>query len=170
MPTIQCKQCGKECHKNASAIGRAERIGAPLYCSRACAGLARRRKVQLSTEELRERKRLYDMERRARKHDEICAQKREYYYANRDRILAEHTVYRAKHMSRHVEYCRRPEYKAWKVEYDRRYRAQSDFGEFADAALLLGDIDREIGMRASDYEIRLMNGTINKAQTRRRAL
>jgi hypothetical protein len=36
--------------------------------------------------------------------------------------------------------------------------------------LLLDDIEHEIAERASKYEIGLTNGTINKAQQRRRAL
>jgi hypothetical protein len=35
--------------------------------------------------------------------------------------------YRKQRMHLHVEYCRRPEYRAWKREYDRKYRAK-EFG------------------------------------------
>ena len=71
-------------------------------------------------------------------------------------------------MPKHVEYCRRPEYRASKREYDRKHRAQQDFGPFAEAALILGDLDAEIATRASRYEIYSANGTLNKALRRKR--
>ena len=167
---IACCTCGKAVKQRSSAIGRALRDGKPLYCDRTCAGIARRRQEPIALEELKARKKAYDAERRVRKHDELCAKKRAHYYANRDRILAEHAAYRAEHMARHVEYCRRPEYKAWKAKYDRQHLARRKFGEFAEAALLLRDIETEIDKRASKYDIYMQNGTINKAQTRRRSL
>lgn len=71
-------------------------------------------------------------------------------------------------MPYHVEYCRRPEYKVKKREYDLKYRAERQFGEFAEAFMVLSDIEREINDRATRYEIGRDNGTINKAQLRRR--
>jgi hypothetical protein len=124
----------------------------------------------LSEADRKEAKRLYDAARRLAKRDELCAKKRDFYYANRERIKAEQTVYRAKHMQRHVEYCRRPEYREWKKEYDRQYTARQSFGEFASAFLLLRDIEDEVAARATRYEIYTANGTLNKAQTRRRSL
>ena len=151
-------------------MNRSRAIGAPLYCSMRCSGIGRRLKNPPSAADRKEAKRLYDTKRRAEKRDEILAQKRAHYYANHERIKTEQAVYRAKHMARHVAYCQQPEYKAWKSEYDRRYRAVKAFGEFAEAALLLNDIDREIDAKASRYEIYQANGTLNKAQTRRREL
>jgi hypothetical protein len=167
---VTCAQCGHDCDKDAGAVNRARAIGANLYCDRKCAGLARRREVPLTEAERKEAKRIYDAKRREGMREELNAKKLAHYYANRERILVEHAVYRKKHMARHVEYCRQPAYKAWKVEYDKRYRANKEFGEFADAFLLLQDVEKEIEQRASKYEIYLSNGTLNKALTRRRAL
>ena len=46
-------------------------------------------------------------------------------------------------MPKHVEYCRRPEYKAWKHEYDIQ-KAAEEFGEFGEAWRLLLDLEKEI--------------------------
>ncbi len=170
MMTMICPQCSTQFEVRAGHANRAAKTGAPLYCGRVCAGLARRRAVPLSEAERKEVKRVYDAKRRAEKHDEICAKKLAHYYANHERFKAEHAVYRARHMSRHVEYCRRLEYREWKKEYDRRYKAGLNFGEFAEAFMLLQDIENEVAARATRYEIYSANGTLNKAQTRRRSL
>jgi hypothetical protein len=167
----KCPQCLGLFDAKPSNVNRAAKIGAPLYCGRVCAGLARRLANPPTDEQRRAAKAAYDAKRRSGpQRAEILAKKLAHYYANHDRLKAEHAVYRASHMDRHVEYCRQPEYKAWKADYDRKYRAKQNFGEFADAALLLADIDREVAQRASKYEIYLTNGTINKALQRRRAL
>lgn len=171
--TPLCLHCGEPVKQRQHAINRALREGKPLYCDRRCAGLARRRKVPLTEAERRAAKSEYDRKRRAEKHAEICAQKRQHYAENRERIKSEHAEYRRRpeSIARHNAYCRRPEYVAVKREYDRRLRAQKGFGDdFADAFLILQDLEREIDARASRYDIYMANGTINKAQTRKRAL
>jgi hypothetical protein len=171
MSAIACPQCGGIFEAKPAYINRAAKIGAPLYCGRVCAGLARRLANPPTDEQRRAAKAEYDAKRRSGpKREQLLAQKREYYYANHDRIRAELAAYRAAHMQRHVEYCRQPEYRAKKAVYDRRRRAELDFGDFSEAALLLADIDREIAQRATKYEIYLANGTLNKALQRRRAL
>src|SRR5258708_23138469 len=82
---------------------------------------------------------------------------RQYREVNRERLRAEKAAYfqrtydpvkaaveRRKIMPRHVEYCRQPEYVAWKRGYDRTYRAKKDFGPFWEAALLVEDIGNEV--------------------------
>jgi len=118
--------------------------------------------------ERKEAKRLYDARRRVEKADEIRAMKREYFKRTYDPVKA--AAERKAKMPQHVEYCRRPEYKVWKCDYDKRYLARKKFGEFAEAALLLQDIEREICEHSTRYEIYRTNGTLNKAQTRRRLL
>ena len=71
-------------------------------------------------------------------------------------------------MPYHVEYCRRPDYRKWKQNYDRKYRAAKDFGAFGEAAIILNDLQNEILSRASRYEIDLASGTLNKKLQRRR--
>lgn len=168
---MNCPHCHSLFEAKTAYVNRAAKIGAPIYCGRVCAGLARRNKNPPTDEERRAAKAAYDAKRReGPRRQEILAKKREHYYANHERISAKLAEYRATHMDRHVEYCRQPEYRAKKSNYDRRRRADLNFGDFSEAALLLSDIEREIAERASKYEIYLTNGTINKAQQRRRAL
>jgi len=163
-----CPQCGAAFEAETGRMNRALKIGAPLYCGRACAGLARRLTSPPTEAERKEAKRLYDARRRVEKEEEIKAKKRDYFKRTYDPAKA--AAERKERMPRHVEYCRRPEYKAWKREYDRRHLAEKKFGEFAEVALLLQDIEREVEQRATRYEIYRTNGTLNKAQTRRRSL
>ena len=73
-------------------------------------------------------------------------------------------------MPAHVEYCRGPEYRAKKSEYDRQYRAE-EYGEFAETYLLLLEVEKEIRSRATHYERRVANGYYTRsAQARRRAI
>jgi hypothetical protein len=168
---VNCPQCRNPFEAKTAYVNRAVKIGAPLYCGKICAGLARRNKNPPTDDDRRKAKAAYDAARRnGPQRAEILAKKREHYYANHERISAQLAEYRAAHMDRHVEYCRQPEYRAKKSDYDRRRRADLSFGDFSEAALLLSDIEREIAERASRYEIYLTNGTINKAQQRRRAL
>lgn len=168
--TRYCDYCGAALQKEPGAINRADAIGASLYCNRKCAGLARR--VEKTPEEKKAEKAAYDAKRRAERADQIKAQKRAIYQRNRDHYRRQQTAYRNRpeNVARHNAYCRRPEYVAEKREYDRRRRATKQFGEFAEAFLLLQDVETEVLARASRYEIGLANGTINKAQTRKRAL
>lgn len=168
---VICPQCHISFDAETGRVNRAAKIGAPLYCGRVCMGLARRLKNPLTDEQRRAAKSAYDAERRnGSKRAEILAKKRAYYYANWEQINEKFAEYRAAHMDRHVEYCRQPEYRTKKSEYDRRRRAEMNFGEFSEAALILSDIEREIEERSSKYEIYRNNGTLNKAQQRRRAL
>lgn len=163
-----CPQCSAEFAVKTERLNRALKIGAPLYCGRKCAGLARRLKAPPTDAERKEAKRLYDARRRVEKAEEIKAKKCEYFKRTYDPVTAAEK--RKEKMPQHIEYCRRPEYKDWKRDYDSRHLAKKKFGEFAEAALLLQNIEREIEERATRYEIYRANGTLNKAQTRRRYL
>lgn len=162
--TPLCAQCGKPHGKGTGAINRAAKIGAPLYCGRKCAGLGRR-KGKTKAQKVAE-KRLYDMAYRAKNHDRLQAEKRAYFQRTYDPKKA--AVVRAKRMHLHVAYCRQPRYKAWKRQYDRNHRAK-EYGPFADAYLLAIDLNRAIKSRATNYEIRIQNETLNKRQSRSRS-
>lgn len=166
---LVCTMCNAAFDCATGRFNRAKAIGAPLYCCRACAGIARRT-PKPSDQERRASKAAYDRERRQRLGDRLKAEKRAYYEANRSRILAEMTKKRPAKMAAHIEYCRRPEYRAYKSEYDKLRLVRKQFGEFAEAALTLRNLETEIDAKASRYEVYMQNRTINKAQTRRRAL
>jgi hypothetical protein len=161
---FRCAHCGKIGKRQAGDINRSKRIGAPLYCDMKCSGLGRRsRKTKAQKVE---EKRLYDLAYRAKGGgDWYRAKRREWHRKHYEPKKA--AIYRKARMAYHIEYCRRPEYKAKKRTYDRRLRA-SEYGAFAQAHMLLVDIEREVRNRITDYEIRVQNGTINKHLQRRR--
>lgn len=162
--TAVCGYCGAVVQQSRSSINRALRAGKPLYCDRACSGLARR----VPAEQKREAKRVYDAQRRIEKATEIRAKKSDYYRRTRD--PDKERARRARNMGRHAEYCRQPDYRAYKADYDREYGAR-EYGEYAEAYLLLLDLEREIRSRATWYERAKAKGYYTRsAQQRRREL
>lgn len=161
---IKCDHCGRSTEKEPGAVNRAKKIGAKLYCGFRCCGLARR-KYKTKTQKIEE-KRLYDREYRRKNLAVITAKKAAYHKRTYDPAKA--AVERKKRMKFHVEYCRRPSYKLWKREYDRR-RRDGMYGAFADAARLTIELNREIKERATNEQIKIQNGTWSKPQQRRRA-
>jgi hypothetical protein len=164
MPEFICPQCRCMTQKPLSAIGKANRLGVPIYCGRECAGIARQKGK--TDEQKRQEKKAYDAEYRAKNFERLKAEKAEWNRKTYDPIKA--AQYRKRIMPRHVEYCRRPEYRQWKRDYDQVYCAKKDFGEFWESALLAKNIRSECLSRMTDYEIRLEKGTLNKSNQRRR--
>lgn len=163
---IECAYCGTISPKWTGAVNRSRALGAPLYCSRKCAGLARR-KPPKSLEQRKAEKKAYDAVRRILLLDEIKEARRAYYQRTRDPV--KEAIKRKARMPAHVEYCRRPEYRAWKREYDKQYCAKKEFGEFWESAILVNEIRDTALSLSTDYQIRLANGTLNKALKRKRS-
>lgn len=101
--------------------------------------------------EKRAAKAVYDREYRRKNRAMLKRKKAAYFKRTYDPVKA--AIKRKKTMPRHVEYCRRPEYKAWKKEYDKRRRSK-DFGEFAAAHNALLDLLEEIRRQEPDREER----------------
>lgn len=99
-------------------------------------------------------------------HDRLLFNKKAYHQRTYDPIKA--AAERKKNMPRHVEYCRQPEYRAYKHEYDRRYNVERSYGPFWEAARVLIDLEKLIRVRATHVEARTQNGTLNKTQKRKR--
>lgn len=127
-----CAQCGIATERSRSAVSRARKKGAPLFCGRVCAGLHRRKGKTIA--EKKAEKAAYDAKYRELHSDKIKAQKAAHYRATYNPEKARYE--RKRRMPYHVEYCRKPEYRRYKQEYDTKYRA-SDYGEFADAYMIL---------------------------------
>lgn len=161
---IVCPHCERTVEKATGLVNRARKAGLTIYCSKICSGLARR--VWKPDEQKKTEKWLYDLLRRNRLRDRLKAEKAAHHKLTYDPEKAR--IVRAKNMPRHVEYCRRPEYRAKKVEYDKVRQAKRNFGEFYEAALLVGDLNTEVRSRISKYESSLINGTLNKATQRKR--
>ncbi len=163
-----CAHCLMPFMKEIGQLNRAEREGAPVYCSRQHAGAGKRHDLIPPDAEKKASKAAYDAQYRLDNADALKQKKADYFQRTYDPVKA--AIERQKRMPAHVEYCRQPAYRVKKADYDRRRQASKDFGEFAEASLLLQDLEKEVLSRATRYEIGLTNGIINKAQKRRRAL
>ena len=161
---FRCAHCQKTRDKPTGEVNRAKEQGLRLFCDRRCSGLGRRK--HKTKAQLVEEKRLYDAEYRLKNLKCIKEKKSAYHKANYD--PKKQRAYNQHHMQHHVEYCRRPEYRKYKSEYDRKRRA-SIYGPYAEAYLLTVSLNREIKGRASNHEIKWQNQTANKTQLRRRA-
>ncbi len=169
---IRCGHCNALLFKPVRDVNRAEKHSAPLFCNKACFGLAHRDPNPPTAEQRRIAKAEYDRQRRADLGEELRAQKR----AARLRLLAENPALvrqrekanRDANRDRHAEYCRTPEYREWKAQYDRQYLAKKQYGPFAEAALTLRALEEEITCRATRFEIYTERGTLNKTQRRKR--
>lgn len=161
---FNCAQCGRVADRPAGHVNRSRACGMKLYCSRECSGLGRR--VDKSADAKKAEKRVYDMEYRLKNREALRAKKADYHQRTYNPEKA--AKHRRGRMPYHVDYCRRPEYRAKKKTYDRRHRAEKHYGDFAECFLLVMDIRDECLSRMSDYEIRVEKGTINKALKRKR--
>lgn len=161
---VICHHCGSEVEKPTGQINRARKQGNNIYCNRECAGLAKRK--NLTDAEKKEKKRLYDMEYRAKNKEVIKKKKAEYFQRTYDPVEA--AKYRKKRMHIHVERCRKPEYRAYKKQYDRVYRAKKDYGDLWEVQLAILSLQDEIDSRADRYQIYSEKETLNKKQQRTR--
>lgn len=159
-----CAHCGKVCDKPAGHVNRARERGLRLFCNRRCSSLGRRQ--HKTKAQKKEEKRLYDQEYRAKNLARIKSRKREYFQRTYDPVAA--AEYRKRRMPKHVEYCRRPEYRVKKAAYDRK-RRDAEYGEFAEVARLTIELNQEIKGRMTNAEIKWENGISNKTQSRKRA-
>ena len=99
---------------------------------------------------VKERKRLraeYDREYRKKNRAILKAKKAAYFQRTYDPTQA--AIERKKTMARHVEYCRRPEYKKKKFAYDRE-REAAEYGEFAECREILQLLRKEINRQEPD--------------------
>lgn len=165
MVEIECLSCKEKSLKSAGHFNRAIKLGLNLFCNRKCAGLHKRKNIP---RELKKRlKSIYDAEYRTKNKEMLKSKKRDYFQKVYKENPEKFCLIRQKKMPLHVQYCRNPEYKKKKAQYDRELRSKS-YGEFAESHVLLIEIENEIKKRISNYEIRIKNGTLNKAQQRSR--
>src|ERR1700682_3326939 len=159
---FKCAYCRKVADKPKGHVNRARAQGLNLYCDRRCSGLGRR--DGKTKAQRREEKRLYDMEYR-KTSPTLKARRHSFHVRTYDPAKA--AIGRKKRAPAHAEYCRQPWYKAWKKEYDARYRA-SKLGAFAEAYQLTIELNREIKRRFNHDQIKYENGCTNKSQRRER--
>jgi hypothetical protein len=161
---VRCASCKRWIEKCTGAVNRARKSGSKLFCDKHCFGLSRRRH-KTHAQKIAE-KREYDIAYRRKNITRIKAEKQAWFRRTYDPAKAA-KVRKAK-MHLHVAYCRQPRYKRWKRKYDTQHRAKKMFGPYAESFLILQKIEKEVASRMSRYDIQLANGTLNKAQLRRR--
>lgn len=158
-----CAYCGAKANRSPGALNRSRAAGNNVYCSRKCSDLGRRKNKSL--DQLKAEKAEYDREYRAKNRDTLKQKKAAYFQRTYDPKKAAED--RKKTMARHVAYCQRTEYRAWKKQYDRKYRAKKMYGDYAECFLLAMDIRAECLSKSSDYEIRLERGDYAKRKERK---
>ena len=163
---LTCPVCKQEHEKENGAVTRAKKKGAPIYCGRKCAGIARR--TNKTEAQKKEEKRLYDMQYRENNKEELKVKKAAWFKSWYDPEKAREE--RKKTMPRHVAYCRQPEYKAWKRDYDRKHRAKRRYGEYWESHLLAMAIRDECLKLETDYSIRYNKGRLSQCQKRKREI
>lgn len=169
---VSCAHCGSTVLKEAGLVNRASKRGMRVFCGRECSGLGRRLVNPPSAAERKAAKADYDKKRREVLGEQLRAKKRAAYIASLERdeqkVRAAQKANRDARKQSHAEYCRRPEYRKWKSEYDKKYLARKQYGSFGEAAIILNKLISEINSRVSRTEIYRQNGTLNKWTQRRR--
>lgn len=160
---MKCDHCRKVIKRAPAQLNRTGT--GRNFCNLHCFSQSRRTfkpKAQKVAE-----KRLYDIAYRRKNRKLLKAKKHAYFERTYDPVAA--AKVRKARMHLHVVYCRQPHYKRWKKRYDNRYRAGKIFGPYAEAFLVLQKIEREVSSRITNYEVRQINGTLNKTLQRKRA-
>jgi len=108
-----------------------------------------------------EKKRLkaeYDKAYRAKRADYIKTRMQKYNESPAGRAMQKRN--RDKFKQSHLEYCRTPEYRKWKKEYDHKYRLKKKYGEFWEAGSVLVKLNEILPSKTIKYN----QGLINKTQ------
>ncbi len=172
--TIRCCACGNDALRTSSEVNRAAKVGAPVYCNRTCAGLARRGEVRTDAER-KQIKSDYDRQRRTDLHDQLKAEKRAAYEAKKaadiEAVRAQQRKQREaqKASGYRDNYLKTDRYKKYKHEYDLRTRSEEWYGEYAEAHRLLVELERLIRQQCPDkYERLKARGYYERANECRR--
>lgn len=162
---VKCSFCGCEFEKTIASYNRAILVSPNMYCSQTCTGLARR--MNKTKEQKIKEKYEYDKKFREDRKDQIKIKKQEYHKKTYNKEKA--ALERKEKMPKHIEYCRQPEYKKYKKQYDEKYRAKKEYGDFAEVALILFKLEEELDRKSPELlQVKFQNGTLNKSQKRKR--
>lgn len=161
-----CDRTFKVKENNIGQRNKSIRFGLPIYCNIKCAGLGRRSKE--TPEQKRNIKSWYDMFlRESMTEDEKIFESFAglvYFHMDYKAHPAKYKEQRNKRMPKHIEYCRQPDYKKYKMAYDEKYHAKNKYGEYWEAAIALKNLDKEIDFRESKRQ----NKIYNKSTTKRK--
>lgn len=160
---VVCAHCKTEFEKSTGHVNRAIKMGCNIYCNRECAGFGRR--ANRTEDENKKIKSDYDKEYRRKNLDKRRDQAHEYFKKDYAANPEKYRLERQRRMKSHVEYCRQPEYRKYKQEYDQTYRAKKNYGELWESFLILSDIEKIIDNR----EVKQINNLITKSTKRKRS-
>lgn len=158
---ITCAYCGKTSKKYLGHVNRANKIGAPVYCNKKCAGLGRR--TDKTIEEKKIEKSAYDKEYRKKNIDWRMFLSAFQFTWDYQQNPEKYRQLHQKKMPKHLEYCRQPEYRKKKKSYDQRRVANKMYGEFAEAAIILRTIEEIVDNKQARFD----KNCHNKAKKRK---
>lgn len=144
---IRCPYCGKKVDLPENRVNRAKRDGLNIYCSRRCSGFGRR--VHKSKAQKASEKAEYDRKYRKDNRDWILFRKAFDFVWDYQANPEKYRAIRRQRREIHNEYCRQPQYRRYKKQYDEKYRANKLYGEFGECFLLVKKIDSIIDKRMS---------------------
>lgn len=159
---IACDFCGTESDKLTGHVNRARKLGYGVYCDRKCSGAAKR--VNKDAAEKKREKQQYDREYRAKNRALLKAKKAAYFKKDYDANPEKYKKARIRNRDSHIKCINKPEYKAYKRNYDQKYLANKKYGEFAEAMLVLREIENLIDKRVSRQD----RDCHNKTQKRKK--
>jgi hypothetical protein len=160
---LTCPHCGKECDIKTGYVNRAIKLGVPIYCTRVCSGLARRKNY--TDDQKKQIKADYDRQYRANNEELIKVKKSTYYKTEAGRALQKRN--REKFKESHKEYVKTERYRlGYKQQYDKKYHAKKKYGEFFEASIILDELEKKI--QPERLEAKIQNGIVNKSQKRKR--
>lgn len=165
--SLICPVCNNQYERYIGHYNRAVQLNKKMYCSKACFSVGRKLdfdKHLKTPEQLKAEKALYDKEYREKNAERLKKQKKEAFQIDYKANPEKYRLERQRRMKSHVEYCRQPEYKAYKKQYDHRYKLELKYGEFWEAASVLVSLENELDSK----QIKLDNGIINKSLKRKR--
>lgn len=159
---VICEYCGKWVNKAAGHVNRANKLNAPLYCNKECAGKARRHNK--SKEQLKVEKAAYDVKYRQKNLEWKRFLAAFNFTWDYQAHPEKYRRWRKNRQQYQNEFCRQPEYKKWKKGYDQKYRCEKKYGEFGEAAQILIELEGMIDRDRARFD----KGCHNKNQQRKR--
>lgn len=159
MIKCKCGYCGNGIEKQTGHYNRAIKLGLKVYCDRKCFGLGKR--IEKSSEQKKKEKAEYDKTYRAT--SPTLKKRKADFHKKTYNPQRQKEINRQRYPS-HLEYLRQPKYRDYKKRYDQKYRTNKLYGEFAEAAIILAELERLLPSKQIKYD----NGVTIKKQSQKR--
>lgn len=156
-----CSICGISYQKETNHYNRAMKLGLNIFCSKVCFGISKR----TTLEEKKAKKAAYD--KKISNTPERKEARKRYFRKAYDSNPDKFKEIRKSRYSKHLEYLNTAEYRSWKKEYDKKYRAEKYYGVFSEAYIILLELETFLVQNAPDG-MKFQMGITNKTQKRKR--